>query len=61
MRQTQVSRKDSDLRRLIAGAMYGCMSVQETVLIINDGRKAQCGPITAQKKIIMQALLQNID
>lgn len=61
MRQTQVSGKDSDLRRLIAGTMYGCMSVQETVLIINDGHKAQCGPITAQKKIIMQALLQNID
>lgn len=30
-------------------------------LNINDGHKAQCSPITAQKKVTMQALLQNID
>lgn len=35
--------------------------MQETILIINDGHKAQCSPITAQKKVTMQALLQNID
>lgn len=50
-----------DLRRLRAGALYRCVLVQETILIINDGHKAQCGPITAQKKVIMQTLLQCID
>lgn len=41
--------------------MYGGTLVQKTVLIINDGHKAQYGSITAQKKVIIQGLLQNID
>lgn len=51
----------TDLRWLIAGAMYGCMSVQEIILIINDCHKAQYGPIAAHKKVILQSLLQGID
>lgn len=32
--------------------MCGWTLVQKTILIINDDHKAQCSPITAQKKSI---------
>lgn len=40
----------TDLRRLIAGAMYGCMFVQEIILIINDCHKVQYGLLQHRKK-----------